>query len=227
MKKIQLHLFIVTIFSFSACTKGGDFDINLDNFLFDLQVSFTLRSHFDSLGLQYMKIPEGRTFQYRDSSSNQIITVKSIKSDTSAISINSTTRNKLYIDKYSLELIQITNLRSGINWYVAESKTDTNMYSIPDIYDSEFELTNEVNKVASFWYPFINTSVGEHRLLTNQIIEGKSYNEVHLFHASNGLPNTDPAYIESWYYWVKGIGIVERRIKTNGNIKTEYMTKYF
>lgn len=227
MKKLHLILLAATISSLIACTKSGDLDLNLDNYIFDLQFNFTLRSHFDSVGIKYMTVPVGRTFQYRDSSTNNLILVKTSRSDTSAIKINHPTNNNIYVDKYTFELKQLTNLTSGPIWYSAESITDTNLNSVIDLYDSEFELTNIKAKVPTFWYPFNSSYKKEYTLLTNYSIEGKSYSEVHLFHASNSLLITDPAYLESWYYWVKGIGIVERRIVSGTSIKTEFMMKYY
>ncbi len=227
MKKPHLILFVATISIFTSCTKGGEFDLNLDDFIFNIDIRYTLRNDFDTVGLEYMKIPIGRTFQYRDSASNQLFAVKTTKSDTTAVKVTSTSNNNLFADLYILELRQLTNLSSGPVWYSGESHCDTSQFSLLDLYDADFELSNSVNKIPSFWYPFNSSSQHDYNYLVNYTIEGKTYPVVHLFHASNGLPITDPAFIESWYYWVKGIGIAERRIKMGTSIKTEFLVKYF
>jgi hypothetical protein len=228
MKKIQLILIASTITFFSSCTKDGDFDLNLDNFFSGFDFKFIVNNHFDSVGLEYMRIPVGRTFQYRDSASNQLLSVKTIKSDTSAVRVSSPGSADLFADVYKLELRLLSNLSSGPVWFAGESFTETNrITTVLDYYDPEFELTNSTNKVSSFWYPLISSPGHDYNLLVNYDIEGKTYQEVHVFHSSNGAPITDPGYIESWYYWVKGIGIVERRIKSGTYIKTEFLKKYF
>lgn len=228
MKRIKLTVIVSAITFFSACTKGGDIDLDIVDFFSNLNFNYVVKNHFDSVGLEYMKIPLGRTFQYRDSASNQLISVKTNKSDTSAARVSSPASTDLFADVYKLELRILTNLNSGPVWFAGESFTETNrLTTVLDYYDPEFELVNSANNVPSFWYPLISSPDHEYNLLLNYTVEGKTYPEVHLFHSSNRLPVTDPAFFESWYYWVKGVGIVKRCVISGTYIKTEFLNKYF
>jgi len=57
-------------------------------------------------------------------------------------------------------------------------------------------------------------------------IEGKTYTDVHSFFSSNGLPASNPGYLATTFWWVKGIGIIKREIKTNNSVKTSLLLRH-
>lgn len=228
MKKSFSTPLILFLF-FSSCSKDWDVNFDIGNWNIDWK-TIPAESHFDSVGLKYMKIPLKREYLYKDSSTGKIETVKVTRSDTVAIFQKATVGTQAYVDNYydtyTLAMTRMVNNTPTTTWYSGVSTCNFNSSSYIILYDSQFELANETDKVAAFWYPFQNNPLQEYSLLPNYVVAGISYSEVHLFHASNGISPSDPAFMESWYYWVKGIGIIKRRIQSATGVKTDLLISY-
>lgn len=57
-------------------------------------------------------------------------------------------------------------------------------------------------------------------------IEGVTYTAVQSFYYYNMLPSTDINYQASVVYWVKGIGIIKKEIRTYNSVKTSLLVRY-
>jgi hypothetical protein len=99
------------------------------------------------------------------------------------------------------------------------------------LYFREKDRLNNVDKGYVFKYP-LNSLTGSYSVITGSAstlpsitIEGKTYLEAIVYIDQNGLPSTNNNFRKSTYYWVKGIGIIKREIRTSNSIKTETLVR--
>ncbi len=56
-------------------------------------------------------------------------------------------------------------------------------------------------------------------------VEGKTYLNAVKYLTVNGADSTQPNYLKSAYYWVKGVGIIIREIQTSSSANTATLVR--
>ncbi len=219
MKKIILYCLVATSLLLSSCTKD------------DLLGGVTLGpgpgpnykfyySQFDSVAIAYINLKPNSYYIYKDQATGLTDTVLV------------TTSSKGYFNYNFYETYELTCSIIPINlqttpWFQASAYCDVNNGPTPVIYDADFELRNWQANLPAFWYPFTSSLNKQYTYIPSVIIEGTTYNGVNKFQASNGFLSTQSNYLETIFYWVKGIGIIKKEIRTYNSVKTSLLVKYW
>ena len=180
-------------------------------------------NNFDSTALTYIKIPSNRYFIYKDESTGAFDSVYVTQSDVSSVFVSASSPAFFY-QTFSLKLMASSANGSQL-WLNGFANCDT-VYKSALFIDSDFKLSNTQTNLPCFWFPFTSSGLLQYRFMPALSIEGTQYNTVHKFSASNGLQPTHPNYLETTHYWVKGIGIIKKEIKTSNSIKTSLLVRF-
>ena len=224
MKKIIFHSVIVLSLLFTSCMKadlsGSDWSwggIGVINFN---------SNSFDSTSLAYIKISSNRYFIYKDESTGASDSVYVTQSTVYPVFVPATSSTPAFLyETYALTLMYSTGAGNQ-QWLNGFASCDTVYKSVPLFIDSDFMLSNTQTNLPCFWFPFTSSSVLQYSFIPTLSIEGKQYNTIHKFSATNGLQPTQPNYLETSHYWVKGIGIIKKEIKTYNSIKTSLLVRF-
>lgn len=129
---------------------------------------------------------------------------------------------------YTEYIFQLTNynLSPPLVFIKGKAVTDTDFKHTGTFIDSNFTLLNEVTNLPAYWYPFVSSANRQYSNISSASIEGKMYYNIHCFSASNGLPVSDPGYIVTTFWWVKGTGIVKRELRNFNSVKTCSLLRY-
>ena len=224
MKKTILLPLIATFLFFSSCEKGLD-GLNLDFNNINWGGVTIYTNVFDST-LSYIQLPENHYYIYKEEASGTIDSVKATKSLMSWVYKNPLNNNPGYYH-YNYELI-LTSFSQATpqTWYNGRAFCDSDYKNMVTFIDKDFNLSNEPSKVPAFWCPFTSAGNQQYLYMSGLVVEGITYVQVHKFQASNGLPASDPNYLETAFYWVKGIGIIRREIKTFNSVKTFLLLRH-
>ena len=233
MKKYISYFAAVSVLILTSCEKpnlssdlgwsdlnwGGGININMSS------------SSFDSSALSYIKLPANRYFIYKDLSSGSIdsviVTQSTVNIDVKPVSQGYpigyiSNKFELTVANYYSSSTNNILLRG-----IATTDFPSGLGSTPThIIDSNFVLSNEQTNVPSFWYPFTSSGLNQYTYIQTLPIQGIMYSAVHCFSSSNGLPSTNINYQASIFYWVKGIGIIKKEIRTYNSVKTSLLLRY-
>ncbi len=186
-------------------------------------------------GLEFVQLPPGRYFAYKDSTTGLIDTVyvsqSSIEkkfqqgipgsSDPNCAGICQGSSD-YYYQEYTLRLS-----RPDVpEWFKGVATTgliDRYFYRSDSVFISpDFSLND------FFWYPF--NSSGQalvYDFIQHLQVGGVTYFNVHVFSTSNGLQPADLHYYAKKIYWVKGIGIVQKEIRRFNSVQTHFLLSYW
>ena len=222
MKKITFLSLIVISLLLTSCAKvdltgdwswGGIGEIKFNT------------NRFDSTSLAFINIPQNRYFIYKDESTGLTDSVYVTQSSVSPVFGQSTSSTPLFF--YETFALTLTYSSAGGNqqWFTGFASCDSQYKSVPLFIDSDFILSNTKTNLPCFWFPFTSSGVLQYSFIPSLSIEGTQYNTVHKFSATNGLQPTHPNYLETTHYWVKGIGIIKKEIKTSNSVKTSLLIR--
>lgn len=233
MKKSSTYLIAAMAFLFSSCTKedleidlsglggsggGGGWGIPSFNGII-----------FDTNGIRHIKIPQGRYFIYKDPGNASTDSVLVTESNTVSVLKPAVMGNPVIpgfiYDTYVLTLTSIRTTGTQ-TWYSGIAFCDSQYRNVPIFIDSTFNLSNGQTNLPAFWYPFTSSGNLQYSRIASEVIEGVTYNNVHVFSAGNGLPPADPNYLATTFWWADGIGIIKREIKTAGAVKIQLLVRY-
>ena len=185
-------------------------------------------------GLAFVQLPPGRYFAYEDSSTGTIDTAyvsqssyekkfrKGIMGSSSPGCVMCNGSSDYYYQEFTLRL----STKNGQEWFKGIASTgliDRYFYGSDSLFISPgFNLNN------CFWYPFISS--GQYSIfhvIPVLTIRGVPYSDVHVFSTFNGLQPTDLHYNAIKLYWVKGIGIVQKEIRSFNSVQTSFLFRYW
>lgn len=229
MKKITFYSLTVSILLLASCEKTDLTDV----LSFSGSVNpNTVIKHFYQPVLDYIQLPVNRYFIYKDSATGSIDSVKVTQSVIETNFYPATSgflgSPALNTDVYKLTLTKFQALPpTNQPWF----KGIASCVSFPGfvtatIIDSNINFANEQPTIPAFWHPFTSSGSNQYSYIPTLIIEGIIYTAVHSFSSSNGLPLTDTNYQASIFYWVKGIGIIKKEIKTFNSVKTSLLVRF-
>lgn len=226
MKKPSTFFLLCAAVFITSCKKP-EFSINSNQGSWYFLMK---HSYFDSTGINIVKIPAGNYFIYKDAGSGQtdsVIVTQSI--DSVALQLAGPgSPFPYFFSIYKLKLTSVSGSLPQI-WFSGTAISDypLNSSTISDpVKDSVFSFTNESNTLPAFWYPLQSSVLMQYNFFPALTIEGHTYTEVHQFSANNGLAASDPAYNETIFCWVKGIGIIKKVIVTGTSVKTFLLLQF-
>jgi len=231
MKKSSTCLIAAISFLFSSCTKE-DFEIDLSGLGgggggWGIPSIYGIT--FDNNAISHIKLPQWRYFIYKDpgtsSTDSVVVTESNIVSVIQPAVMGNPVIPGFIYDKYVLTLSSIV-ATGNQTWYSGIAFCDSQHKNVPLFIDSNFNLSNGQTNLPAFWYPFTSSGSLQYSKISSTVIEGVTYNNVHRFSASNGLPPTDPNYLATAFWWADGIGIIKREITTAGSVKTQHLLRY-
>lgn len=212
MKKLIFYCLVATSLLLFSCTKDHISLGTGPNYKF-------YSSLFDSVAIAYINLKPNSNYIYKDQATgltDTVIVTKSIKGGSS-----------YFAETYELTCSIISFNLPTTTWLQASASCDENKGPTPVIYDADFELRNWETQLPAFWYPFTSSLNKQYTYIPLIIIEGTTYNGVNKFQASNGFQPSESNYQENIFYWVKGIGIIKKEIKTYNSVKTSLLVKYW
>ena len=221
MKQIIALIVVTTIVAFciSSCKKDHT----------DTPAPFELQ--FSAEALAYVQLPLNKYFIYKDSATGTLDSVvvtesnivKQFIPEHKSAGLLDPDRSAFYYQTFTLKL---TKYIGGIpqDWFDGNA---TNLTFTVTSSNPATPLTLGNNIGGAFRYPITISSnpYQEVNILPSVTIEGKTYLNVAFFSDAIGLDITQPSYHKSTYYWVKGIGIIKREIRTSTSIKTEMLVR--
>ena len=234
MKNIIFYPIAALALLFTACTKPdikSDFNISWDdfNFGFDPGSINIISNQFDSTAISYINIPNRSYFIYKDSASGTADSVVSYAA-VSYVYVPPVAGNPskpgYYYYVYDFELGNYWSYNPNLIFLKGHASCDTDYKNVKTFIDSNFTMVNELTGLAAFWYPFVSSSNQHYNWIGSISIEGKIYNNVQCFFASNGLQPAQTNYLATTFYWVKGIGIIKKEIRTFNSVKTSFLLRY-
>lgn len=234
MKKTILYPLAALALLFTACTKPdikSDFNISWDDFNFDLGPGSvnTISNRFDSSAFSYINIPLLKKYIYKDSATGitdslyshpmqDYVFVPSVTGDPS--------KPGYYYHVYDLKLSNYWAYNPELVFFKGRASCDLDYKNTQTFIDSNFILTNEHTGLAAFWYPFVSSGNQQYSFIPSLSIGSNVYNDAHCFFSSNGLQPTDTNYQGTIFYWVKGIGIIKKEIRTYNSVKTSLLVRF-
>lgn len=226
MKKILFYPIAVITLFLSSCEKEIDLNMDLDFSDFSWSGPIVFNTNiFDSTGFSYIQLPLNRYFIYKDETSGSTDSVAVTGSNYSAVYTGpSGSKPGYYYYTYDLTLTRFSAVNQ--TWYNGYASCDPDYKNTVTYIDSDFSLSNEPSKLPAFWYPFVSSGTQQYSFIPSAVIESNTYANVHSFSAGNGLQPTDPNYLATTFWWVKGIGIIKKVIRTSGSVKTSLLARH-
>ena len=232
MKKIIFYCLTASVLLLASCKKTGLSDVST---LSGYVNPNTVIVHFNQEVLDYIQLPVNRYFIYKDSATGSIDSVKVTQSVIETNFYQATSgfpgSPAFYTDVYKLTLTKFQALPpTSQPWFQGTARcAGFAGFVSATIIDSNIQFTNQQSNLIIFWNPLtvpgpnLNT---QYIYIPTLNIEGIIYSAVHSFSSSNGLPPTDINYQASIFYWVKGIGIIKKEIRTYNSVKTSLLLRY-
>lgn len=195
---------------------------------------------FSAEALAYVQLPLNKYFIYKDSATATLDSVVVTKSSVEKIMAPAHQSTNLfdpnvpafYYQLFTLQLTKYTGA-SQQDWFYGMANSYLISGITPVNSDTAFLLLRERDRINNadrnyvFGYP-VYTSNGSTLttfVLPTITLEGKTYANVVVYIAANGLDATQNYYLKSIYYWAKGIGIIKREVQTNSSIKTDLLVR--
>jgi hypothetical protein len=192
----------------------------------------TITIRFYQAALDYIQLPANRYFIYKDSATGSTdsvrVTQSVIETSFQAATSGFPGSPATYSDVFKLTLTKFqAQTPTNQTWLqgIARCATYGGIISAT-IIDSNIAFYNEQSNLYLFWHPFSSFGLGEYKYTPTMTIEGITYTGVQSFYYYNMLPSTDINYQASVIYWVKGIGIIKREIRTYNSVKTSLLVRY-
>ncbi len=194
---------------------------------------------FSADALAYVQLPLNTYYIYKDSASGTLDSVVVTQSVLETKFHPEESGNDLYIWHlaayyYQQFTLLLTNYSgsSPQDWFYGIATNGPNFFinsdttSWVDLVEIDTLNNIRVNNYA-FFYPeggsvFSLTPT----IIPSMTIEGKSYSNIVFCSDFNSPDTTADYYLETNYYWAKGVGIIKRRIKTSNYVKTENLVRY-
>lgn len=228
MKKIIFYSLTVSVFLLAACKKDKPAEITYP----------TTNVKLNPVALEFIQLPVGRYFIYKDSASGSIDSVRVTQSIIENKFQPSTPPSgylpclsEFNFETFTLTLTKINGTVSqdwfkGIasSWAIFSCEIHPAVIIDPNLILNDQLFANTSGQ--PFVYPFSFYQGQGHILIPTITIEGTIYTEVHEFVSTNGLQPTQPAYQAVTHYWVKGIGIIKKETITYNSVKTYLLVRY-
>ncbi|MGN6249885.1 MAG: hypothetical protein ACTHNG_16150 [Ginsengibacter sp.] len=188
---------------------------------------------FYSEPLQYVQIPLNKYFIYKDSASGALDSVVVTESKLETKYEPSVTSNYFFTTPayyyQSFSLLLTKSGSAGGDWFYGET-IDRPYFGYSTALSDSISLTlvekdRATQEDVAFAFVFNASTNTADSIIPSLTIEGKTYTNVLRHPDWNGLDSLNEFYRESVYYWVKGLGIIKRRIKTPGSIKTQLLIR--
>ncbi len=131
-----------------------------------------------------------------------------------------------YYETYKLTLTKIAG-SSQENWFsgFAQSYVFTGFYG-STIDNTGFKFYEQGSVLPVFWCPFTSSGNWQYTQIPSLTVNGTVYTGVHKFISTNGKQPSEAGYLQLTCYWVKGIGIIKREIRTDTTVKTFLLVSY-
>lgn len=179
---------------------------------------------FSPEGLAYVKLTPGKYLVYKDSASGAtdsvVVTESSVERAYYAGNGLSfpNTYPAYHHDQFTLVLTRYDQTQSEL-WFVAHASVEPGAYY--SSYDNAplFLTSTDSLRVFAYHQDHVNT------ILTSITVEGRTYGNVLMATASNGLDPGDPRYKEATYYWAKNTGFIKRDLLVGGVAKTQMLLR--
>lgn len=236
MKKLIFYPVAALSLMFAACEKPdikSDFKIGWSDFDFSFGPGAgfgnSISNQFDSAAFAYIDIRDGRYFIYKDSASG---IVDSLVAQRGYVAMyvppvaGDPSKPGYHYSIYDLKLANYWNYNPNLIFFQGHASCDSDYKNTRTFIDSNFAVVNQHTGLAAFWYPFVSSNNQQYSFILSLNVGSKVYNDVHCFFASNGLQPTDTNYMGTIFYWVKGIGIIKKEIRTNNSVKTSLLVRY-
>lgn len=192
----------------------------------------TVTIHFYQAALDYIQLPVNRYFIYKDSATGSTdsvrVTQSAIETSFQPATSGFPGSPATYSDVFKLTLTKFqAQTPTNQTWFqgIARCTSFGGIISATTI-DSNITFYNEQSNLLLFWHPFSSFGLGEYKYTPTMTIEGITYTAVQSFYYYNMLPSTDINYQASVIYWVKGIGIIKREIRTYNSVKTSLLIRH-
>jgi hypothetical protein len=231
MKKSLLGLLVLVAVN-NACKKSGNAGtggLGLNGSL----NPYTVTATFYPAAIDYIRLPLNRYYIYKDSATavkdSVVVTQSIIAVNYSAATSGFPGKPALYQDTYSLTLTNYPAPSGNLIWlkgFTNDEYTTGLVTANIAVTDSNINFSDTQHNLPVFWHPFTSSGVSITTSLTSLLVEGITYADVKKFSSNNGLVATDPNFIAISTYWVKGIGIIKREIKTAAAVKTYLLLRY-
>lgn len=228
MKKYIFYSLTGIVFLLAACKKDKPDEITYP----------TTNVKLNPVALEFVQLPVGRYFIYKDPATGSIDSVRVTQSIIET-KFQPTTPPSGYLpclSGYNFETFTLTltkiNGTASQDWFKGIASCNA---SVPCglhpavIIDSNLILYDQLFTNTSgqpFVYPYSFYQGQGHILIPAITIEGTVYTDVHEFVAINVLQPTHPSYQAVTHYWVKGIGIIKKETITYNLVKTSLLERY-
>ena len=229
MKKIIFYCLTASVLLLASCKKTGLSDVST---LSGYVNPNTVIVHFNQEVLDYIQLPVNRYFIYKDSATGSIDSVKVtqsvIETEFSPATSGYPGSPALYTDVYKLTLTKFQTLPpTNQPWFQGTARCASFAGLVSAIFiDSNINFLSGQSNLPAFQHPFTSYGSYYYTYIATLTIEGTTYSAVHCFSSSNGLSSTDINYQASLFYWVKGIGIIKKEIRTYNSVKTSLLLRY-
>jgi hypothetical protein len=190
---------------------------------------YTVTATFYPAAIDYIKLPLNRYYIYKDSATAVKDSVV-VSQSTIAVKYTGPTsgfpgKPALYQDTYSLTLTPFGS-QLWFNGFTNDDFATGLVTANITVIDSNIYFLDIQNNLPAFWYPFTSSGQNVTTSIPSLLVEGIAYADVKKFSSNNGLVVTDPNFLAISTYWVKGVGIIKREIKTGATVKTYLLVRY-
>ena len=234
MKKLLTITSLLALFSI-ACNKQTDKPTDGSSTFTDFNFSFQKRD------LDYVQIPKGTYFLYKDSASNNIDSVV-VTSSQMEYNIHPAYTGTGLFDpnlpaysylNFSLQLKKFDGSNEE-DWFYGIATTNNPkfiLFGIGNLFPGLFlrERALSSNSDLQYGYYMLNsdTVFNKTHIIPKLLVEGMEYNDVLGFTSTNGIDSTKYPYryYASSYYWAKGVGIIKRSITKAQSTQTWTLVK--
>ena len=185
---------------------------------------------FSTEALAYVQLPLYKYFIYKDSATASLDSVIVTQSNLERIFVPTPYCTLLCPPAYFYQRFTLTltkyNGATPQDWFYGIANNShfwvTNSDAATALYLVEKDQGGHV-----FDYPIFvsSNSYGGVTIIPSIIIESKTYLNAVVFTSSTSLDTSQSYYRKISHYWVKGIGIIKREIRTSNTVKTDLLVR--
>jgi hypothetical protein len=129
-------------------------------------------------------------------------------------------------EKYAVTLTRISGATNQ-TWFKGSASCHYDPgHTMSSSVDPNLNFSNEQTGLPAFWYPYSSSATMKFDYFSTLTIEGTVYTNVQAFISTNGLQPSDANFLQTTYYWVKGIGIIKKETRTANSVKTYLLLRY-